>query len=32
MLGQHTNTVLREVLGLDDARIDELLKAGVIGE
>jgi crotonobetainyl-CoA:carnitine CoA-transferase CaiB-like acyl-CoA transferase len=32
MLGQHTNVVLREVLGLDSARIDELLRAGVIGE
>ncbi|KQR85323.1 CoA-transferase [Burkholderia sp. Leaf177] len=32
MLGEHTNTVLRDVLGLTDARIDELLKAGVIGE
>jgi crotonobetainyl-CoA:carnitine CoA-transferase CaiB-like acyl-CoA transferase len=32
MLGQHTNVVLREVLGLDDARINELLKASVIGE
>jgi crotonobetainyl-CoA:carnitine CoA-transferase CaiB-like acyl-CoA transferase len=32
MLGQHTNAVLRDVLGLTDARISELQQAGVIGE
>jgi crotonobetainyl-CoA:carnitine CoA-transferase CaiB-like acyl-CoA transferase len=32
MLGEHTNAVLRDVLGLDAARIDALRKAGVIGE
>ncbi|SAL50676.1 L-carnitine dehydratase/bile acid-inducible protein F [Caballeronia sordidicola] len=31
MLGEHTNAVLREVLGLDDAKISELVQAGVIG-
>lgn len=30
-LGEHTNAVLREVLGLDDAKISELVQAGVIG-
>ena len=32
MLGEHTNAVLRDVLGLTDARISELQQAGVIGE
>ncbi|WP_438394383.1 CaiB/BaiF CoA transferase family protein [Caballeronia sp. DA-9] len=31
MLGEHTNAVLRELLGLDDAKISELVQAGVIG-
>jgi len=29
-LGQHTEEVLREVLGLDAARVDELRRAGVV--
>ena len=31
MLGQHTHEVLRDVLGMDDARIDELGRQKVIG-
>ena len=30
MLGQHTNEVLREVLGMKDAEIERLRKAGVV--
>ncbi|MGE0881143.1 MAG: CaiB/BaiF CoA transferase family protein [Acidimicrobiia bacterium] len=30
-IGQHTDEVLREYLGYDDARIDELRQSGVIG-
>ena len=28
-LGQHTEEVLRDLLGYDDAKLDELAKAGV---
>ena len=31
LLGQHTNEVLTDLLGLDDAEIDELRRDGVIG-
>lgn len=31
MLGEHTEAVLREVLGLEAGRIDELGRAGVVG-
>jgi crotonobetainyl-CoA:carnitine CoA-transferase CaiB-like acyl-CoA transferase len=31
-LGQHTRTVLRERLGLDEAALDALTRAGIIGE
>ncbi len=31
-LGQHTRSALREVLGLDDAAVDELVKRGVVYE
>ncbi len=31
LLGQHTDEVLREVLGYDDEKIDELRNAGAIG-
>ena len=30
-LGQHTDEVLRSILGYDDARIDELRRAGALG-
>ncbi|MCB1993979.1 MAG: CoA transferase, partial [Geminicoccaceae bacterium] len=30
-LGQHTDEVLRELLGLDDAELDRLRRQGVIG-
>jgi crotonobetainyl-CoA:carnitine CoA-transferase CaiB-like acyl-CoA transferase len=31
LLGQHTDEVLRDVLGYNDARIKELREAGAIG-
>jgi len=31
LLGQHTDEVLRQVLGYDDAKISELRDAGAIG-
>ena len=30
-LGEHTGAVLRDVLGLDERRVDELRRAGVVG-
>ncbi|HMC60576.1 MAG TPA: CoA transferase [Candidatus Solibacter sp.] len=32
LLGQHTRTVLKEVLGLDDAEIEALFAAGIVAE
>ena len=31
-LGQHTDDILRDVLGYDDARIEALRAAGVLGQ
>jgi formyl-CoA transferase len=31
MLGQHTSAMLRDVLGMSDAQIEELMRTGVIG-
>jgi len=31
MLGEHTVAILRDVLGMGEGRIDELVRAGVIG-
>jgi formyl-CoA transferase len=31
MLGEHTSAMLRDVLGMGDAQIAQLMRAGVIG-